>query len=225
MWGETCRGFMMPWRTPANGGETAMTRVTPPYGSRPGVEALAYGHAAAIPQYASLWRRSGAAIIDGFILQVGISALLGLSIAATRSIILTLLVWLVISWLYFSRMESSSLQATLGKMAVGLRVTDLAGGRISVNRATGRFFARVAWMQLPIIAAVAWIIADSIRYSQSGATHQQIEGYGWAAACLCGAIMIGGSIVILLIYALTIAIVPRKQAFHDMASGCVVVHP
>jgi uncharacterized RDD family membrane protein YckC len=189
------------------------------------VAPLQYGQVTAIPQYAPLWRRGGAAIIDGLILQVGISALLGVSLAATRSITITLLVWLVITWIYFSRMESSSLQATLGKMAAGLRVTDLAGNRISVNRATGRFFARVAWMQLPIIACVAWVIADSIRYMHSGVTQQQIEGYGWGAACLSGAIMLGGSIVILLIYALTVAISPRKQAFHDMASGCVVVHP
>jgi uncharacterized RDD family membrane protein YckC len=187
--------------------------------------ALQYGRAVAVPQYASLWRRGGAAIIDGLILQIGISALLGVSLAATRSITITLLAWLVITWIYFSRMESSSLQATLGKMAAGLRVTDLAGNRISVNRATGRFFARVAWMQLPIIAAVAWVLADTFSYMHSGATQQQIEGYGWGAACLAGAIMIGGSIALLLIYALTVAISPRKQAFHDMASGCVVVHP
>ena len=39
-------------------------------------------------------------------------------------------------------MESSSYQATIGKMICGLRVTDLNGNRISFERATGRYFAK-----------------------------------------------------------------------------------
>jgi uncharacterized RDD family membrane protein YckC len=48
----------------------------------------------------------------------------------------------VLNWLYFSLLESSGWQATLGKKALGLEVTDLAGRRISFGRATGRFFAK-----------------------------------------------------------------------------------
>lgn len=47
-----------------------------------------------------------------------------------------------VSWLYWAGMESSTYQATLGKMALGLKVTDLAGNRISFPRATGRYFAK-----------------------------------------------------------------------------------
>jgi len=39
-------------------------------------------------------------------------------------------------------MESSSYQATLGKMIFGMKVTDLNGNRISFERATGRHFAK-----------------------------------------------------------------------------------
>jgi uncharacterized RDD family membrane protein YckC len=39
-------------------------------------------------------------------------------------------------------MESSSRQATVGKMTLGLKVTDLAGRRISFARASGRYFAK-----------------------------------------------------------------------------------
>ncbi len=46
------------------------------------------------------------------------------------------------SWLYEAVMLSSSRQATLGKMAVSLKVTDLAGNRLSFGRATGRHFAK-----------------------------------------------------------------------------------
>ena len=48
-----------------------------------------------------------------------------------------------INWLYYALMESSKYQATLGKMAVGARVTDLEGNRISFARATGRYFAKI----------------------------------------------------------------------------------
>ncbi len=44
---------------------------------------------------------------------------------------------------YFIPQESSSRQATLGKRALRLQVTDYAGGRISVGRATGRYFAKI----------------------------------------------------------------------------------
>lgn len=40
-------------------------------------------------------------------------------------------------------MESSAKQATLGKMAVGIVVTDMNGGRISFGNATGRFFGKI----------------------------------------------------------------------------------
>jgi uncharacterized RDD family membrane protein YckC len=46
-------------------------------------------------------------------------------------------------WLYYAVMESSSKQGTLGKMAVGIKVTDAKGNRLSFWRATGRFFAKI----------------------------------------------------------------------------------
>ncbi|HEY6270663.1 MAG TPA: RDD family protein [Terriglobales bacterium] len=49
---------------------------------------------------------------------------------------------LLVSWLYEALMTSSSWQATLGKKALNLKVTDEAGNRISFARATGRHFAK-----------------------------------------------------------------------------------
>jgi uncharacterized RDD family membrane protein YckC len=46
-------------------------------------------------------------------------------------------------WLYEAFLESSSYQATLGKMIFGMKVTDLQGNRISFARATGRHFAKI----------------------------------------------------------------------------------
>jgi len=54
-----------------------------------------------------------------------------------------LLIQLVITWLYFAVCESSAWQATLGKLALGIRVVDLDGNRISFLRATGRHFAKI----------------------------------------------------------------------------------
>ena len=50
--------------------------------------------------------------------------------------------YFILPWLYFAIMESSSKQATLGKMVVGVIVTDESGNRISFARATGRFFGK-----------------------------------------------------------------------------------
>jgi uncharacterized RDD family membrane protein YckC len=47
------------------------------------------------------------------------------------------------AWLYSALFESSSWQATPGKRALGLYVTDMAGQRISFGRASGRFFAKM----------------------------------------------------------------------------------
>jgi uncharacterized RDD family membrane protein YckC len=43
---------------------------------------------------------------------------------------------------YFALMESSRRQGTLGKLALGIKVTDLNGERISFGRATGRYFLK-----------------------------------------------------------------------------------
>lgn len=50
---------------------------------------------------------------------------------------------IVIPWLYFAICESSKWQATVGKLALGLRVTDMQGRRIGFGCATGRYFGKV----------------------------------------------------------------------------------
>jgi uncharacterized RDD family membrane protein YckC len=98
--------------------------------------------------YAGFWRRVVAALIDGVLLSLitvplslafdGDGGAVNTTASATASTLST-----VISWLYSSLMESSSKQATLGKMALGIIVTDLEGRRISFGRATGRYFAKI----------------------------------------------------------------------------------
>jgi uncharacterized RDD family membrane protein YckC len=50
---------------------------------------------------------------------------------------------IISDWLYFTLFESSSLQATPGKMALGIIVTDLSGNRISFARANGRYWGKL----------------------------------------------------------------------------------
>jgi uncharacterized RDD family membrane protein YckC len=54
--------------------------------------------------------------------------------------LLGILLFYVGRWLYFALMESGPNQATLGKQAMGLKVTDDYGQPITFARATGRFF-------------------------------------------------------------------------------------
>jgi len=45
--------------------------------------------------------------------------------------------------MYQAVMESSVKQATLGKMALGIVVTDLSGNRVSFGKALGRYFGQI----------------------------------------------------------------------------------
>ncbi|MBV9180197.1 MAG: RDD family protein [Acidobacteria bacterium] len=110
-------------------------------------------------RYGGFWIRFVAAIIDALvvgIVVVPISAIISLMIGAAGDVVSmpgigVTLVRIIVSsafstcahWIYEAFMESSSRQATLGKMALGLKVTDLEGGRISFVRATGRHFSKI----------------------------------------------------------------------------------
>jgi uncharacterized RDD family membrane protein YckC len=80
----------------------------------------------------------------------------------------------IAGWLYFAGMESSEYQGTLGKMAIGLVVTDLNGDRVSFARASGRFFAKIITGLVPL--AIGWIMAGFTEKKQ--ALHDMI------ASCL-----------------------------------------
>jgi uncharacterized RDD family membrane protein YckC len=114
--------------------------------------------------YGGFWIRVVAAIIDAILVRVVVSPIHlvfgGLGLAGMMSGIhplglailgggVTLIATLFGSWLYEAFMESSSYQATLGKMIFGMKVTDLNGNRISFERATGRHFAK--WLSAMIL--------------------------------------------------------------------------
>ena len=87
--------------------------------------------------YAGFWTRVGAFLIDGAVIGAGYGVVAIFSVG-----ILIIPAIIVGPWLYEAFMLSSAKQATLGKMAVGIKVTDDKGGRLSFGRATGRHFAK-----------------------------------------------------------------------------------
>jgi uncharacterized RDD family membrane protein YckC len=68
-------------------------------------------------------------------------------------------------WLYFAGMESSTWQATLGKRAIGLIVTDMEGKRLTFAHASGRFFAKIITGLVPL--AIGWIMAGFTEKKQA----------------------------------------------------------
>lgn len=123
-----------------------------------------------LPKYAKFHKRALAFLIDNIIIGTTLSFLVFVilpffnitylenvafpgtyytgTILSAIVLILTFL-WIVTtyfilsSWLYFSLMESSSKQATIGKMIVGIKVVDYKMGRIGFGKASGRYFSKI----------------------------------------------------------------------------------
>lgn len=109
------------------------------------------------PEYAGFWIRVAAYLIDYIVIQIATSILMFIFMGSLflnpesmenpdqmLGRVLPLYVILIVgSWLYYALMESSAQQGTLGKMAVGIKVADMDGARISFGNATGRFFAKI----------------------------------------------------------------------------------
>ncbi len=98
------------------------------------------------------WIRVAAHIIDAILMGIAgavMGAIVGFSMAtagnasAPQIELVANLLGIVLNWLYYAFMESSSSQGTLGKKALGIVVTDLQGRRISFARATGRYFGQI----------------------------------------------------------------------------------
>ena len=93
--------------------------------------------------YAGFWRRFVAVLIDGLIVSIVLIPLALVFNDPDQQRTIYSPISTVVNWLYFALMESSARQATLGKMALGIVVTDLEGNRIGFGRATGRYFAKI----------------------------------------------------------------------------------
>lgn len=124
--------------------------------------------------YAGFWKRFAAYTIDTFVLGIvfGIlGAIMGVGLAVSASgsgdptaamsgmgltFVLFYVVEIISMAVYFAWMHSSSHQATLGKMAVGIKVTDDDGEPITFWRGFGRFFATIL---SSLILCIGYIMA------------------------------------------------------------------
>lgn len=126
--------------------------------------------------YAGFWLRLGAALIDLLILALPLAVFVSfLSVAMSTSqsflslkpgmsrsellskfgpnfLTITLVFFLLLSWLYFAILESSLWNATAGKRMLNIYVTDLRGSRISFARASVRFFTGRLLLHVPGVA-------------------------------------------------------------------------
>ena len=97
--------------------------------------------------YAGFWRRLAAYLIDGLLLGAvqGTITILVQVIAPDdlRAQLNVLPVSILLAWAYFSILESSPAQATVGKMAIGIYVTDRDGDPIDFRRASIRYLAKL----------------------------------------------------------------------------------
>jgi uncharacterized RDD family membrane protein YckC len=144
--------------------------------------------------YAGFWKRFVASIIDGIILSIAhflaflpllgllglgvgsamtgdMESLAGMILAFIAGTMLYALAIMILGWLYYALMEISVNQGTLGKMALGIKVTDLNGNRISFGKATGRYFGKIL---SSMIFMVGYIMAGFTEKKQ--ALHDMMAG-------------------------------------------------
>ncbi len=105
------------------------------------------------PLHAGFWRRAAAFFVDTLVLMVPVIII---NVVLGQDEALGVLLAVVIICAYYAAFHSSARQATLGKMAFGIKVTDLAGGRIGIGRGVGRYFA--TWLS-GIVLGIGFLMA------------------------------------------------------------------
>jgi uncharacterized RDD family membrane protein YckC len=148
--------------------------------------------------YAGFWLRVVAHLIDDLLLGIGIGILVLIGVAMVgidsirsmaegmkgedfqmpapiiSAIFFVTLASIVLVWIYNASMESSKHQGTLGKLALGLIVTDSQGRPIGFGHATGRYFAKIITGLIPL----------GIGYAMAGFTEKKQALHDMIAGCL-----------------------------------------
>jgi uncharacterized RDD family membrane protein YckC len=130
---------------------------------------VAQSGGAAQVAYGGFWIRVVAYLIDAILLSIVIgvvASLAGFNLMETdweRYDPTVNLVSFVIGWLYFALMESSERGATVGKMAMGLRVVTSNGQRLSFLNASGRYFAKIISAFILMIGFIMIAFTDKKR--------------------------------------------------------------
>ncbi len=150
-----------------------------------------------IHPYAGFWKRAAAWLIDSILLYVANMVIiqvatlinadrvaqwqqlakspgqLDMSLFAPIMGFATALiaVQVLVPWLYFAFMESSSKQATVGKMTLGIKVVDERGNRLSFWHALGRTLAKII---SGLTLNIGYYMAGATRKKQ--ALHDKLAG-------------------------------------------------
>jgi uncharacterized RDD family membrane protein YckC len=111
--------------------------------------------------YAGFWKRLLAFIVDWLVLGL-LLMLFGMLVSGSMEITgiyarsegMLELAGIILPWLYYAGLESSEQQATFGKLALNIKVTDLQGRRISFLRASVRYFAKILSSMLLLIGYI-----------------------------------------------------------------------
>jgi len=176
---------------------TAPARTTP--GLPPAYAAPAHAITATLADpYAGFWLRVVAHLIDNLLLLIGIAILVLIGVAMVgvgsirasfesmngeapelpaamiAAIIFVGLASILLVWIYNAGMEGSRHQGTLGKMALGLIVTDLQGRPIGFGQASGRYFAKIITGLIPL----------GIGFAMAGFTEKKQALHDMIASCL-----------------------------------------
>lgn len=195
-------------------------------------------------------RRLGAFIIDNMLLGTAYYAVLmvgmvvmavavagatdGGAVAATGAVLMAL-AYAVMSYFYYVGMERSKLQATVGKLALGIKVVDADGRRLGWGKASARWagslvsylilyfgFFMAGWTRrkqaLHDLMAGTYVVDKWAYTEQPG---RQKEGVNGAVVAVVALVLVGGAVMVLGILA-AIAI-PAYQDYLDRARITEVV--
>ncbi len=139
-------------------------------------------------QYAGFWRRFAAAMLDGIVMYFFSMVILGIAGISTMDISklddpdefasfvsnvrIIYGISIGLNWLYCALMESSTYQATLGKMAMGIKVATVNSlDRPNFGQATGRFFGKFL---SSIILGIGYLMMLWSKQSQT--LHDSLSG-------------------------------------------------
>jgi uncharacterized RDD family membrane protein YckC len=102
------------------------------------------------PEYAGFWRRMLALFIDEVVIYLPtlyISYFAGYVLRGHlgyyKIVLVGIVISLLIAWLYWTVLESSPWQASVGKRMMGICVTDIDGGRLTFTQSGKRTLCKV----------------------------------------------------------------------------------
>ena len=153
--------------------------------------------------YAGFWKRFAAAFIDLLIVAILLQTLDQAALVGDAYDHL----WFPVYWIYHAAFESSSKQATPGKMVLGIKVTDLNGRPIGFAKATGRCFGKIVLFILCFGSTTLFFIAFTEKKQDLTVSVSDLIVYS-----------------IFSIGYFLMAFTDQKQVLHDRMAGCLVVN-